>query len=383
MKRSRGGKKIVKHITNNITINNNPINNYFAPQPGPAPAPEAQAPNLFPSGEREVRAYSSARNGTYRRVQSVYTGELRGDCGNCSAPSRDIAAFAPDACHNNVRKRPEFFEALDAYNAAYGAGDKEGAREARDTIEALRTAYCPPCRATRNKLSPMEKACRDCWIELRQEACDRGGCMNPGCCETGPNSWQVLEGDHINPADKVHVLSGWRWWAYHGGPPAMRAEAAKLQWLCRFCHQLEPTSNHDRCGDPATMPDGRQGKHATEEEKRQYRAKHYAKIVYPKQCYVDAEKLRRGVCLACQREVTPANVVAFHFHHRDETTKMIGEGTLAGTHGCVSGLMANHAKRAALAKIKPIIDNEMALCDALCANCHMRKTYDYENEEDA
>ena len=381
MKRSRGGKKIVKHITNNITINNNPINNYFAPQPGPAPAPNAQAPNLFPSGEREVRAYSSARRGTYRRVQSVYTGELRGDCGNCSAPSRDIAAFAPDACHNNVRKRPEFFEALDAYKAAYGAGDLEGAHEARATIATLRSRKCPPCRATDNKLSPMEKACRDCWIELRQAACDRGGCMNPGCCEKGPNAWQVLEGDHINPADKVHDLSDWYWWAAHGGPPAMRAEAAKLQWLCRFCHQLEPTGNPGkRCGDPAFMPDGKWN--GTKEEERQYKAKRKAKIVYPKQCYVDAEKLRRGCCLACQCEVTPANVVAFHFHHRDETTKMKGEGTLAGITGGVAGLVGNCAKHAALAKIKPILDNEMEICDVLCANCHKRETYDYENEED-
>ena len=379
-----GKRRIVKNIVKNITYNNNTINKYYAPQPGPSPAPEAQperAPNLFPSGEREVRAYSSARNGTYRRVQSVYTGELRGDCGNCSAPSRDIAAFAPEACHNNLRKRPEFFAALDAYKAAYDAGDLEGAREARATIAALRPILCPPCRARNKNLSPMEKVCRDCLIELRQAACDRGGCMNPGCCETGPNAWQVLEGDHINPADKVRILSEWRWWACNGGPAAMRREADKCQWLCRFCHSLEPTSKQgDRLGDPATLPNGKYN--GTEEEKTQYRAKHHAKIVYPKQCYVDAEKLRRGVCLACQRRVTPANVVAFHFHHRDETTKMKGEGTLAGKQGGVAGLVNNHAKRTALAKIKPILDNEMTLCDVLCANCHKRETYDYENEED-
>ena len=109
-------KTIVKNITYNIT-NNNTINKYYAPQPGPAPAPEAQpeqAPNLFPIGEREVRAYSSARNGTYRRVQSIYTGELRGDCGHCSAPSRPITAFAPDECRRNKRFRPANFDALDA-----------------------------------------------------------------------------------------------------------------------------------------------------------------------------------------------------------------------------------------------------------------------------
>ena len=163
--------------------------------------------------------------------------------------------------------------------------------------------------------------------------------------------------------------------------PLARAEAAKVQWLCRFCHHLEPTGKQGRrYGDPATLPDGKYD--GTEEEKTQYVAKRHAKIRYPKQRYVDAEKLRRGVCLTCQRPVTPANVTAFQFDHRDETTKLIGKDTLAGKRGGVCGLVRNHAKRAALAKIKDVLDHEMTLCDNLCANCHKRKTYDYENEED-
>ena len=190
----------------------------------------------------------------------------------------------------------------------------------------------------------------------------------------------MLGADHINPADKVEALSEWKWWATHGGPPAMRAEAAKVP-VALPCHQLEPTSTQGRrYDDPATLPDGKSK--GTEEEKTQYNAKRHAKIVYPKQRYVDAEKLRRGVCLTCQRPVTSANVAAFQFDHRDETTKMKGKGTLAGKRGGVAGLVANHAKRATLAKIKPVLDNEMTLCDNLCANCHKRKTYDYENEVD-
>lgn len=361
------------------------MHNYFAPQPGPAPAPEAQPaalPNLFPSGEREVRV-PHHHGGTYRRVQSIYTGELRGNCGACAATSKDIAKFAPDENRINVRKRPAFFEALEAYRAAYEARDLEGAKEARATIDALRSKKCPPCRATSKKLTKMQKACRNCWIELRQEACARGGCMKEGCCEKGPNAWQVLEADHLVPADKVYALSDWNWWASHGGPAAMRAEAAKCQWLCRFCHQLEPTGDPgNRRGDPATMPEGKQGKHATEKEKKQYFVRHHAKIRYPKQAYVDAEKLCRGCCLTCERKVTPTTVFAFQFDHRDETTKMIGEATLAGENGGVAGLVANCAKRTALAKIKPVLDNEMAKCDLLCANCHKRKTCEYEDDED-
>ena len=207
--------------------------------------------------------------------------------------------------------------------------------------------------------------------------------MKPGCCERGPNAWQVLEADHLVPEYKTHALSDYFWWAWNGGPAAMRAEAAKCQWICRFCHSLEPTGNQaNRCGDPAAMPDGKQGKHATEEETKQYHAKHHAKIVYPKQAYVDAEKLRRGRCLTCEREVTPANAFAFQFDHRDETTKLIGKDTLAGKKGGVGGLVGNHAKRAALPKIKDVLDAEMAKCDLLCANCHKRKTYGYEEEND-
>jgi len=384
MKRSRAGKPVVKKVVKNITINNNQtLHFHFAPQSGPAPAPEAQPeapPHLFPDGEREIRA-PHHNGGTYRRVRSTRSGGLFGDCGACSKTYKDISEFAPDDCLLNVRKRPDFFAAVEAYNAAYEARDLEGAREARDTINTMRPTKCPSCRTTHNKLTGMAKACRGCWIELRQEACARhGGCRKQGCCERGPNAWQVLEADHIVPEDKTYKLSHYHWWSCNGGPAAMRAEAAKCQWICRFCHFLEPTgSQANRCGDPALMPDGKSS--GTEEETKQYKAKHNAKIVHPKQAYVDAEKLRRGCCLACERKVTPANAFGFDFDHRDETTKMKGKDTLAGKNGGVCGLVHNHAKRAALPKIKDVLDAEMAKCDLLCANCHKRKTYGYEEEE--
>ena len=375
---------VVKKVVKNITYNNNTLNFHFAPQSGPAPAPEAQPeapPPLFPREEREVRAPYKDR-GTYRRVISTCKGGLFGDCGNCASKYKEIAEFAPAACLQNVRKRPAFLAAVEAYNAAYEARDLEGAREARDTINALRPTNCKPCRKTQKKLTGQVKACYECWIELRQEACARhGGCMKEGCCERGPNAWQVLEADHLNPEDKIYALSDYCWWSCHGGPAAMRAEAAKCQWLCRFCHFLEPTgSQANRCGDPAAMPDG--DYKGTEEEKAQYETKRKAKIRYPKQEYVDAEKRRRGCCLTCERKVTPANVFAFQFDHRDETTKMKGKGTLAGKSGGVGGLVQNCAKRAALPKIKDVLDNEMTICDLLCANCHKRKTFEYEAEDE-
>ena len=384
MKRSRAGKpKVVKKVVKNITNKNITINNYFAPKPGPAPAPEAQPevpPHLFPEGEREIRK----SGGTYRRVLSTRKGALFGDCGHCTRKYKDIAEFAPDECNKNTQKRPKFFKAVTKYDEEYAARNLKGAREARDKIDELRCKYCPSCRKTNKKLSDKQKACRDCWIELRQKACARhGGCMNPECRERGPNAWQALEADHINPKEKTRILSDYIWWASNGGPAAMRAEADKCQWLCRFCHRLEKTSGSgNRSCDPAAMPDGKKGKHATEEEVKQYDAKRRAKMVYPKQQYVDEEKLRRGCCLTCERAVTPETTVAFDFDHRDPVTKMKGKDTLAGKQGGVSGLVNNNAKRAALDKIKDVLDAEMDKCDLLCANCHQRKTFNYKAESE-
>jgi hypothetical protein len=78
--------------------------------------------------------------------------------------------------------------------------------------------------------------------------------------------------------------------------------------------------------------------------------------------------------------VTPATVVAFDFDHRVPETKMKGKGTLAGKGGGVAGLMGNCAKAAALDQIKDLLDEEMAKCHLLCANCHKRKTWGYEEE---
>jgi hypothetical protein len=374
-------KKVVKHITNNnITINN--MHNYFTPKQGPTPAPDAPPeapPHLFPQKEWEIRV-PHHNGGTYRRVISTRSGGLHGDCGCCSKRYKDITEFAPDACNKNFRKRPAFFEALEAYKTAYEARDLDGAREARDQLDALRSILCPSCRNTHSKGSKATRECKDYWVELRQEACERhGGCMNPDCREKGPSAWQVLEADHLEPEDKIHALSDYAWWSCNGGPAKMRAESAKCQWLCRFCHRLEKTGKQaNRCGDPDLLPDGKPI--GTEEEVRQYKAKRHSKIVYPKQKYVDAEKLRRGCCMTCEREVTPATVVAFDFDHRVPETKLIGEGTLAGKSGGVGGLVGNHVKAAALDQIKDLLDEEMAKCHLLCANCHKRKTWGYEEE---
>jgi len=372
-------------VVNNVTVNNvKTMNNYFAPRPGPAPAPEAGPvlpPHLFPEGERDVRV-PHHNGGTYRRILSTRSGGMFGDCGNCATKYLSIDKFAPDECLNNHRKRAAFLEKVEEYNEAYEARDLDAAQEAREYLVENRTGKCPPCRTMSNTLTGEAKACKEFWIATREALClAQNGCRHSECIERGELAKYVLEGDHfdpkglIDPANKkVHALSDCHWWAWNGGVAAMRAEVAKLQWPCRFCHFLEETGKPaNRSGDPELMPPGKRS--GTEEEIKQYKAKHNATNVYPKQQHVDKEKLRHGCCLQCKRTVTKENVFAFHFDHRDELTKMMGG--LAGKSGGVGGLVNNVANAAALDNIEPILDAEMDKCDLLCANCHHRKTYDY------
>jgi hypothetical protein len=178
---------------------------------------------------------------------------------------------------------------------------------------------------------------------------------------------------------KVHALSDYTWWASHGGVEAMRREHAKgIQWICGFCHFLEPTGNAaNRCKDPATMPKGK--RRGTEEEVYQYQAKHRAVVVYPKHQYVDARKRAVGCCQHCQRSDVKGQEWAFHWDHRDEATKLKGKETLAGVNGGVSGLVSNHLRAAKLDDpgFRVVLDKEIDLCDLLCHNCHHRKTHHY------
>ena len=43
----------------------------------------------------------------------------------------------------------------------------------------------------------------------------------------------------------------------------------------------------------------------------------------------------------------------------------------------MSGLVHNHTKAAALDRVRATLDAEMAKCDLLCSNCHVRHTHKY------
>ena len=152
-----------------------------------------------------------------------------------------------------------------------------------------------------------------------------------------------------------------------------------MQWICGFCHALEPTgSQANRYNDPETMPEGKRT--GTPEEEKQYEAKRKALIIYPKQKHVDDYKRSIGCCKHCKRSDIAGQEWCFHFDHVDESTKMIGKETLAGETGGVAGLVSNPRAAASLEApgFLAILDAEMdTKSQLLCENCHKRKTHKY------
>ena len=378
---------VVNNITNNINITINTLNAYFAPAPAPA-VPVAQ-PVAQPVGPTPLFATNAERYHKVRRKSDkkmIYTsaacayGTLKAGCHHCDKRSyADISRFAPmaDSAQSNGF-RQEFDAAYAAYKVAHAAGDKEEAVKQRKIVEENRTERCDSCREKGGGLSPDVQACKDEWDRMRKDACERnGGCQNQDCSERGMASWIVLQADHgTNP--KKHALSQYTRWALkrNGGVAGMREEATQIaQWICGCCHALEPTSDSGRRSpDPETMPDGKST--GTKEEVSQYKAKHHAIIVYPKQQYVDAKKREIGRCQYpdCGRRVVAGNEQSFHFDHRVESTKCkASKGDLLfGERGGVGGLVGNHSKAAALDKVEHLLDAEMEpKCDLLCVNCHL------------
>jgi hypothetical protein len=373
--------------------NNTTINNYFAAAPGPTVATEdTRPPNLYPQAER-VKLGQTKNNGktvSFIVSQCMRDGELKGGCIHCNNNFISIKKFTPPKCLNNNRNHPEFVNAVEAHDVAYKARNLDAARAARAVINEKRNKLCLRCQNTQSGYSPNEKLCINEYKRMQSEACKlNDGCAYKNCPERGPQACFVLQADHIHPKDhpdpdkrKLFILSDSSECVKHGGVPAMRKEAAKgIQWICGFCHKLERSSKSGRRrGDPKDLPDGKEGKKATQEEKSQAVAKWKATVTYPKQCYVDARKHAIGACEFCKRKVLPGQEQAFPFDHIDPTTKMVGKDTLVGENGGVGGMVGNTKLKMAgktEAQTRRLLDEEMDKCRLLCENCHFRKEHGY------
>ena len=356
------------------------ITSLFTKVDGPAyvPPDPNQRPPLFPPGEKSYKKKRVKRD-TKAGYRDVYVwrvlrdGTLTAGCESC-IHSFGMDKFAPHDCLNSKTQHKAFVEALADYKNAVAKRDIVALKATLAILEETRNGNCHKCHLPLGYLSPKIKACKDYWDYLRNHHCKlNNGCANPDCVERGPEAWTVLQADHV-PSEKKHALGDYIWWAYNGGVPAMEEEAQGIrQWVCGYCHQLEPTTTAAHKTHPDDMPDGDPS--GTEVERAQYHAKWHAMKTYPKREYIDEKKRLVGECAHCERPVRVGEEHCFICDHIDETTKM--RGGKAGKSGGVGGLVNNHRNDARLEApgMKKLLVDEFYKTQVLCHNCNHRKTW--------
>jgi hypothetical protein len=357
------------------------MTSFFTKMEGPTyvPPPDPnRPPPILPPGEPKFKKKRVKDHGKWREVYVwcvSKNGTLTAGCENC-LNTRGMASFAPHDCLNSRTRYKVFVEALADYKNAVVKRDIDALRAALVILEETRVAFCYKCHLPLGYLSRNQKACKDYWDDLRKHYCKlNNGCANPDCVERGEEAWTVIQGDHI-PSKKKHMLGDYKWWSSNGGVPAMEKEVETIhQWVCGYCHWLEPTTYAAHKTTPDAMPDGKWN--GTEVEIKQYHAKRKAKIRYPKREYIDSKKRAVGECLHCERPVRVGEEHCFICDHIDETTKMRGDK--AGEAGGVAGLVGNCSNDARLEApgMKELLDKEWDKTQLLCHNCNHRKTWGY------
>jgi len=181
------------------------------------------------------------------------------------------------------------------------------------------TSACKKCRDinSRSSKNPNTKtgACREVWRNWQKN--------NP--CECGETRSIHARGHSA----LVHSCGDYTWWASNGGPEVLKKQLKDCYPLCKFCYRLlEPPPEY------------------TGSMKCRYDI-------------ANAEKLRQGCCKVCERKVTPENLRAFDFDHRDPTTKVDG----------IANVVKYSQERFDL-----LYPDEVKQCDLLCCICHDIKT---------
>ena len=189
------------------------------------------------------------------------------------------------------------------------------------------TTKCSICRNTnrRSDINPTTKKgkCRGVYQTWKSKR----SCQNCGIKDS-----RLIEADHQKEFKKVHRCGDYAFWSIHG-VEALQAELKKCKALCRFCHALKSQA----------------------ERKKQKQARYIAR-----QKIINAEKLKRGACLTCNREVSLETACAFDFDHINPETKRMQVSNMV----LKSWDYFNaHAKE------------EMRQCSLLCTNCHHVKTH--------
>ena len=371
-----------------------PANVNFAAPAVAAAAPEAPEPGrwLPPPPSRDSR------------VSQTLGGGLRIQCNSCHRRKCHRTTYRPEEFVpvKNPRDAAAYTKAVAAIGEARAAKDGAAYLPARETIETLATARCAPCRASNAKstVKPTTKtgACRAEWKRLETEDFHECGvCGATRAVEANHGATYAANAEaHTEMKDahgqeaadaaypaaerKIEAVSDYKYWAFNGGVPAMRAEAAKCAPLCRMCHRLDPSS------DSAPVNAGSRAKAAAKpydtEEERQKAVRH-AGYREDKRNFVNKLKCEVGVCERpdCPRDgpsdgqCVEGYEACSDWDHKDPATK----GRAIGA------IVADHRP---LATSKPEIFREIGLppnfnvdtdptppvaerrCRLLCANCH-------------
>ena len=189
------------------------------------------------------------------------------------------------------------------------------------------TTWCSICRNTkrRSETNPTTKVgkCRALFNQWKEEQ----ACEN---CEIKDS--RLIEADHQSEFKKVHKCGHYKWWACNGGVEALQAELLKCKALCRFCHRLKSQAERKKGTNPRYIS---------------------------RQKIINAEKLKRGACLTCKREVSLENACAFDFDHVIPENKRLSVSQMVYKSW---DYFNAHVKE------------EMRQCNLLCVSCHKIKT---------
>ena len=209
------------------------------------------------------------------------------------------------------------------------------AKEFQSTIFRRKklTSNCLSCRNSLCSVLNSENSkigqCKKIWNEWKTSHC----CENCGTKE-------CIEADHIERDKKIHKCSSAAFWAWNGGPEALKKELLKCRPLCRFCHTLHTSKQQGR-------------------DDQVWKVK--------KRNYVNSIKMKIGSCELCDRKVENESMCcAFDFDHLDVEKKRASISRMVNAYR--------------LADFFECIDEEVAKCRLLCANCHKKHTKEQQRK---
>ena len=195
------------------------------------------------------------------------------------------------------------------------------------------TAHCRSCRdiLAKTAINPTTTTgkCRAYWILWRKMQI---------CKDCGYKGYKVMEADHLGT--KVHKVSDYPWWAYHGGVEAMKKELETCQPLCKPCHRMVTKKRH--------------------EEKLQQEGRTLKPCIIRRRAMIDQKKVDIGECKTCKKVVTLERACTFDFDHLIEKDKKIS----------ISQIVKSKEET-----FQHFFKTEIPKCQLLCSICHHLKTF--------